>query len=121
MRTTILTAVLLALGAIIAVRSPAKEIVEIRVRGHYYAAPATVPIVVAVEPGEQNRVLLVEADAEEYYRSSEIELDGERVTGEERFNLGIGRIRDVQESEDGALWVITDEEEGGLYRLTPGR
>lgn len=47
--------------------------------------------------------------------------DGERVTGEERFNLGIGRIRDVEESEDGALWVITDEEEGGLYRLTPRR
>lgn len=48
-----------------------------------------------------------------------LELDGERVIGEERFNLGIGRIRDVEESEDGALWVVTDEERGGLYRLTP--
>lgn len=48
-----------------------------------------------------------------------IDLDGERVTGEERFTLGVGRIRDLAESEDGALWVVTDEEDGGVYRLTP--
>jgi glucose/arabinose dehydrogenase len=48
-----------------------------------------------------------------------LHLDGERVAGEERFALGIGRIRDVAESEDGALWVITDETDGGVYRLTP--
>ena len=77
MRTTILTAALLTLGALTAVRSPAKEIVEIRVRGHYYSAPATVPIVVAVEPGERNYALVVEADGEDFYRSSEIELNGE--------------------------------------------
>ena len=78
MRTTILTAVLVALSALTAIHTPAKEIVEIRVRGRYYAAPATVPIIVAVEPGAQNRALLVEADGEDYYRSSEIELDGEK-------------------------------------------
>lgn len=48
-----------------------------------------------------------------------LDVDGERVTGEERFALGVGRIRDIAESEDGALWVITDEEDGGVYRLTP--
>lgn len=48
-----------------------------------------------------------------------LELDGERVVGEERFALDVGRIRDVAESEDGALWVITDEPNGGVYRLTP--
>jgi glucose/arabinose dehydrogenase len=47
-----------------------------------------------------------------------LELDGERVTGEERFALG-ARVRDVAESEDGALWVITDEDNGRLLRLTP--
>ena len=78
MRTTLFTAVLLAVSALTATHSPAKEIVEIRVRGHYYAAPATVPIVIAVEPGERNRALLVEADGEDFYRASEIELDGER-------------------------------------------
>jgi len=45
-------------------------------------------------------------------------LDG-RVIGEERFNLGVGRIRDLAESEDGALWIITDEENGRVLRLTP--
>jgi glucose/arabinose dehydrogenase len=50
-----------------------------------------------------------------------LELNGERVVGEERFELGIGRIRDVVEAPDGALWVVTDEDNGGLYRLTPRR
>jgi aldose sugar dehydrogenase len=50
-----------------------------------------------------------------------LELDGERVTGEERFALGVGRIRDLAESEDGALWIVTDETEGRLLRLTPRR
>ena len=78
MRTAILTAVVLALGALAAPRLPAKEIVEIRVRGHYFPAPATVPVTVAVEPGVDNHVLIVEADSEDYFRSSEIELDGDR-------------------------------------------
>ena len=78
MRATILTVVLLVLGALSVERSPAKEMVEIRVSGRYYAAPATVSLVVAVEPGERNRALLVEADGEDYYRASEIELDGDK-------------------------------------------
>ena len=77
-RTACLTIAILSLAAFAAPRSPAKEIVEIRVRGHYYAAPATVPFIVAVEPGTDNRALVVEADGEDYYRSSEIELDGDK-------------------------------------------
>ncbi len=48
-----------------------------------------------------------------------LELNGERVVGEERFELGVGRVRDVAEAPDGALWIVTDEDDGGLYRLTP--
>jgi len=48
-----------------------------------------------------------------------LDIEGERVTGEERFALGVGRIRDVAESEDGALWIVTDEDNGRLLRLTP--
>ena len=75
MRTAILVAAILVSATLLA---PAKEIVEIRVRGHYYAAPATVPVVVAVEPRAENRTLVIEADGEEYFRSSEVELDGEK-------------------------------------------
>ena len=50
-----------------------------------------------------------------------LELDGERVAGEERFDLGVGRIRDLAEANDGALWIITDEDSGALYRLSPRR
>lgn len=46
-----------------------------------------------------------------------LKMDGDRVTGEERFALDIGRIRDVQQAPDGALWVVTDEPDGGLYRV----
>ncbi|WBU62925.1 PQQ-dependent sugar dehydrogenase [Paracoccus aerodenitrificans] len=48
-----------------------------------------------------------------------LSVDGERVTGEERFDLGVGRVRDVKVAEDGTIWIVTDENRGGLYRLTP--
>jgi len=48
-----------------------------------------------------------------------LDIEGERVTGEERFDLDIGRIRDIAEDETGALWVITDEDNGRIVRLTP--
>lgn len=50
-----------------------------------------------------------------------LRVQNERVVGEERFALGVGRIRDVAESEDGALWIITDEDNGRILRLTPRR
>lgn len=50
-----------------------------------------------------------------------LELDGERVIGEERVLTDIGRVRDVKEAEDGAIWLITDEDEGRLMRATPAR
>ncbi len=48
-----------------------------------------------------------------------LELDGERVTGEERLLDDLGRIRDVQQAPDGSLWVITDDSDGVLARITP--
>lgn len=50
-----------------------------------------------------------------------LELSGERVAGEERFDLGVGRIRDLAEASDGAIWIVTDEDNGRLLRLTPRR
>ena len=77
-RTIFVTAILLLIGPIRTPQTPAKQVVEIIVRGHFFAAPATIPVMVAVEPSANNRMLVVEADSEDYYRSSAIELDGEK-------------------------------------------
>jgi glucose/arabinose dehydrogenase len=46
-------------------------------------------------------------------------LDGDRVVGEERLLPGRGRVRDVRVGPDGAVYVLTDEEDGHLMKLTP--
>ncbi len=49
-----------------------------------------------------------------------LELDGDRVVHEERLLSPLGqRIRDVREGPEGAIYVLTDEEDGKLLRLTP--
>jgi glucose/arabinose dehydrogenase len=41
-----------------------------------------------------------------------------RVVGEERLLTDLGeRIRDIAVARDGAVWVITDEDNGKLVRL----
>jgi len=58
--------------------SDAREVVQIRLRGHFFAEPATVQITVAIEPASNQRLLRVSADGASYYRASEVTLDGER-------------------------------------------
>jgi hypothetical protein len=70
-------AVILALISIATLRAFAGDVVEIRLRGHYFSEPATVQITVAVEPDAANRVLRVEADGDRLYRSTELTLQGE--------------------------------------------
>jgi aldose sugar dehydrogenase len=45
--------------------------------------------------------------------------DGELVHAEELLVGEIGRIRDVRMAADGFLYLLTDEEAGGVYRLEP--
>ncbi|EAR22603.1 PQQ-dependent sugar dehydrogenase [Nitrococcus mobilis] len=45
-------------------------------------------------------------------------IDGQSVTGEERILLG-ARIRDVEQAPDGSVYVLTDEDDGKVWRLTP--
>jgi len=47
-----------------------------------------------------------------------LDLDGQRVTGEERIDLG-ERIRNVRQGPDGAVYVLTDQPEGEILRLSP--
>ena len=72
--TTLTIAMLASLIAI----GNAGEVVQIRLRGHFFAEPATVQITVAVEPAAEHRVLRVAADGERYYRASELALEGEK-------------------------------------------
>ncbi len=51
---------------------------------------------------------------------SRLERDGEEIGEEERlFEDVYGRIRDVREGPEGALWFLTDESDGALYRIRP--
>jgi len=51
-----------------------------------------------------------------------LELDGEKVTKEERLlgNLD-ARIRDVRQGPDGAIWLVTDSSDGRIIRVTPAK
>ena len=49
-----------------------------------------------------------------------LELDGERVIGEERLLRDLGRrIRDVRQGPDGLIYLLTDEPDGQILRLEP--
>jgi glucose/arabinose dehydrogenase len=49
-----------------------------------------------------------------------VDLDGGRIVGEEvLLQRTVGRIRDVRQGPDGNLYLITDEDNGGLYRIEP--
>ena len=61
----------------------AATVVEIRLNGTYFAEPATVRFMVAVEPDKANRSLWIEADSGDLYRASEIALEG---AGEKRLH-----------------------------------
>ncbi len=51
---------------------------------------------------------------------SRIGREGGRISGEERlFEDAFGRIRDVREGPEGALWFVTDESDGYVYRVRP--
>jgi hypothetical protein len=71
----------------------AKEVVEILLRGHYYVEPATVQIMVSVEPDAKNRALRIEADGERLFRASQVALEGadaKRIHSVEFKNLPAG-------------------------------
>jgi glucose/arabinose dehydrogenase len=47
-------------------------------------------------------------------------LDRERVTAEEKLLTDLDqRIRDVRQGPDGALWILTDEDNGKILRIVP--
>jgi aldose sugar dehydrogenase len=61
--------------------------------------------------------VLVGALAEEHV--ARLALDGDKVVGEERLVTEHGRIRDVRVGPDGAVYVLTDEDDGKLLKVVP--
>ena len=51
-----------------------------------------------------------------------LELDGTKVTHEERLLRELGmRIRDVAQGPEGDLYVVTDEDDGMILKLSPAK
>jgi glucose/arabinose dehydrogenase len=49
-----------------------------------------------------------------------LELDGKKVVHEERLLEDLGeRIRDVRQGPDGLLYLLTDESDGRVLRISP--
>ncbi|QQR37669.1 PQQ-dependent sugar dehydrogenase [Devosia oryziradicis] len=49
-----------------------------------------------------------------------LDMEGDTVVGEERlFSRQLGRIRDVRVGPDGAIYLLTDEDNGRLIRVAP--
>jgi glucose/arabinose dehydrogenase len=90
----------------------------------FYWDPSIAPSGMAFYTGDKfpgwRGDLLVGALA--YKLVSRLDLDEQgRVVREERFLEGVlGRVRDVREGPDGLVYLLTDENPGGLYRLEPG-
>ncbi len=52
---------------------------------------------------------------------SRLSTDGKRILGEEQLLIQSARFRDVEQGPDGALYLLTDEENGRLLKVTPKR
>ncbi|RPJ57066.1 MAG: PQQ-dependent sugar dehydrogenase [Acidobacteria bacterium] len=51
-----------------------------------------------------------------------LRIEGDRVTGEEHLLADRGqRIRDVRQGPDGSLFIVTDENDGELWKIVPRR
>ena len=48
-----------------------------------------------------------------------LELNGDKVTGEERLLQGQGRVRDVVQGPDGAIYILIDAAAGKMVKLVP--
>jgi hypothetical protein len=92
----------------------AADVVEIRLRGHFFTEPATLEITVAVEPDAANRTLRIEADGDRLFRSTEVKLDGDadkRIHTVEFKNLPAGsyELRAEVFSHDKVRGMATQE------------
>jgi aldose sugar dehydrogenase len=87
----------------------------------YYWDPVIAPSGMAFYTGDRfpawRGSLLVGALAGQHV--ARLTLDGTKIIGEERLVEGRARIRDVRVGPDGAVYLLTDEDDGELLELVP--
>jgi hypothetical protein len=83
-RVAVVVAVLAVLAS---APTKAKEMVAVRVSPNVSMAPATVRVVVTVEPDADNRQLELVADSGVFYTSSTVQLDGSKAPRLQSFVL----------------------------------
>lgn len=71
--------VLVACMLLVGTATGAREAVSVRVSPNISLAPATIRVVVTVEPDRDNRELLLQADSGAFYTSSTVELQGDQA------------------------------------------
>jgi hypothetical protein len=79
MKTRLTLAALTIIGMLSASTTDASEKLTLRVTPNVSSAPSTVIVKATVARNSDNRWLLIEADSGAFFRSSEIQLDGERA------------------------------------------
>lgn len=65
----------------------ASDRLTLKVTPNVSSAPSTVTVRAYVTPNAQNRMLLIEADSGAFYRSSQIQLDGDKAPTLNEFRL----------------------------------
>jgi glucose/arabinose dehydrogenase len=48
-----------------------------------------------------------------------LKMDGDRVVGEERLLTDVGRVRDVEVTDDGRIFVLIDDTDGAILEVVP--
>ena len=88
MKGRLTLAAVTTIGLLIATgQTTANEKLTLRVTPNVSSAPSTVIVRAYVTPNAQNRTLLVEADSGSFYRSSEIQLEGDKAPTLTEFRL----------------------------------
>ena len=87
----------------------------------YYWDPVVAPSGMAFYDGDllpdwQGDLLVAALDPGALVR---LRLEGDTVTGEQHLLTDAGRIRDIEIAPDGAILVLTDEDDGAVLRLAP--
>ena len=78
-QANVLPIMMLALAATPNVVDAAKEPLSIRVSPAVAFAPANMVVRTSIEPDASNRAVEIVADSDQFYRSSQVQLDGERA------------------------------------------